>query len=184
MIHFSKPREYAVSRVSPNGSHGLWVIILNESSFNDCTRRPIWCGILIAGEAVCTQWWRVDGKPLCCSFSVAANLKLLQSSSKKEYRGLPWGLSGKESACQCKRHGFDSWSQKIPHASEQLSPCTTTTEPVLQNSRAAAVEPTGRLQPMLCNESLNTATREQPLRQEKPAQRGRPSTAEKKQNYF
>ena len=39
-----------------------------------------------------------------------------------------WWLSGKESACQCRRHGFDSWSRKIP---EQLSPCATTTEPVL-----------------------------------------------------
>ena len=27
--------------------------------------------------------------------------------------------------------GFDPWSGKIPHAAEQLSPCTTTTEPVL-----------------------------------------------------
>ncbi|KAJ8779396.1 hypothetical protein J1605_012685 [Eschrichtius robustus] len=28
-------------------------------------------------------------------------------------------------------HGFEPWSRKIPHAAEQLSPCTTTTEPVL-----------------------------------------------------
>ena len=27
--------------------------------------------------------------------------------------------------------GFDSWSMKIPHAAEQLSPCATTTEPAL-----------------------------------------------------
>ena len=27
--------------------------------------------------------------------------------------------------------GFDPWSGKIPHAVEQLSPCATTTEPVL-----------------------------------------------------
>ena len=32
------------------------------------------------------------------------------------------------SACQCQRHGFEPWSQKIPHAVEQLRPCTTTTE--------------------------------------------------------
>ena len=30
----------------------------------------------------------------------------------------PWWLSGKESACQCRRHGFDPWSGKIPHAAE------------------------------------------------------------------
>ena len=28
--------------------------------------------------------------------------------------GLPWWLSGKESACQCSRHGFDPWVGKIP----------------------------------------------------------------------
>ena len=44
--------------------------------------------------------------------------------------GFPGG-SGKESACQCRRHGFDSWSKKIPPAAEQLSPCLTATEPVL-----------------------------------------------------
>ena len=27
-------------------------------------------------------------------------------------------------------HGFDPWAGKIPHAAEQLNPCTTTTEPV------------------------------------------------------
>ena len=27
--------------------------------------------------------------------------------------------------------GFDPWSGKIPHTTEQLSPCATTTEPVL-----------------------------------------------------
>ena len=28
--------------------------------------------------------------------------------------GLPWWLSGKESTCQCRRLGFDSWVWKIP----------------------------------------------------------------------
>ena len=27
---------------------------------------------------------------------------------------LPWWLSGKESACQCRRRGFDPWGRKIP----------------------------------------------------------------------
>ena len=29
-------------------------------------------------------------------------------------RGLPWWLSGKESTCECRRHGFDPWVRKIP----------------------------------------------------------------------
>ena len=28
----------------------------------------------------------------------------------------------------CKRHGFNPWSGKIPHASEQLSLCATAAE--------------------------------------------------------
>ena len=28
--------------------------------------------------------------------------------------GLPWWLSGKESACQCRRYEFDPWVRKIP----------------------------------------------------------------------
>ena len=32
---------------------------------------------------------------------------------------LCWWLSGKKSACQCRRHRFDTWSRKIPHATEK-----------------------------------------------------------------
>ena len=49
----------------------------------------------------------------------------------KRERGLPWWRSGGESTCQCRGHGFEPWSGKIPHAAEQLSPCATTTEPAL-----------------------------------------------------
>ena len=34
----------------------------------------------------------------------------------------------KEPASQCRRHGLDPWSRKIPHASRQLSLCATTAE--------------------------------------------------------
>ena len=40
--------------------------------------------------------------------------------------GIPLRLSGKESACQCRRRGFDFWPGKTVHATEQLSPCATT----------------------------------------------------------
>ena len=45
--------------------------------------------------------------------------------------GLPWWRSAWESTCQCRGHGFDPWSGRNPHAAEQLSPCTTATEPEL-----------------------------------------------------
>ena len=48
----------------------------------------------------------------------------------KKIRGLPWGRSGWESACQCRGHGFEPWSGRIPHAAEQLGPWATITEPV------------------------------------------------------
>ena len=48
-------------------------------------------------------------------------------------RGLSWRSRDWESACQCREHGFDSWSRKIPHATEQLSLCAMTTEPVCCN---------------------------------------------------
>ena len=61
--------------------------------------------------------------------------------------GLPWWVSGKESACQCRGNRFDPWLRKMPHVTEQvlwhvpqllslcsrarepelLSPCATTT---------------------------------------------------------
>ena len=49
---------------------------------------------------------------------------------KNVSHGLPWWRSGWESACQCRGHGFEPWSGRIPHAAEQLGPWATTTEPV------------------------------------------------------
>ena len=59
---------------------------------------------------------------------------------KNTQRGLPWWRSGWESACQCRGHGFEPGSGKIPHAAEQLGPWATITEParlepVLHNKR-------------------------------------------------
>ena len=49
--------------------------------------------------------------------------------SSLKISGLPWWRSGWESACQCRGHGFEPWSGKIPHAAEQLGPWATTAEP-------------------------------------------------------
>ena len=59
-------------------------------------------------------------------------------SVKSTHWGLPRWRSGWESACQCRGHGFEPWSGKIPHAAEQLGPWATTTDPA-------------RLEPVLCN---------------------------------
>ena len=56
---------------------------------------------------------------LCCGqrarspFAAQPDAALhLHLSTPKE--GLPKWLSGKESTCQCRRHGFDPWVRKIP----------------------------------------------------------------------
>ena len=63
------------------------------------------------------------------------------SGTSKRSQGLPWWLSGKESAGQCRRHGFNPWSGKIPHARGQQSPFTMTTEPVLLSPGATTWKP-------------------------------------------
>ena len=55
--------------------------------------------------------------------------------------GLPWWHSGWESACQCRGHGFEPWSGKIPYATERLGLCTATAEPVLWSPPATTAEP-------------------------------------------
>ena len=75
----------------------------------------------------------------------------VQATHKWENLRLPWWPSRYKSACQCRGHRFDPWSRKIPHATEQLSPCTKTKpvclEPVLCNNRSHCNE-----KPVHCNE--------------------------------
>ena len=59
----------------------------------------------------------------------------------RNYQELPWWLNGWESACQCRRQGFNPWSGEIPHAVELLSSCATTTEPVLWSGGPPTTEP-------------------------------------------
>ena len=67
---------------------------------------------------------------------VAFNVKIIGSAGpmithlgiKINILGRPWWSSGKESACQRRGHRFHPWPRKIPHATGQLKPVTTTTE--------------------------------------------------------
>ena len=82
------------------------------------------------------DYWEVYGR-------LRSEVKFLKN--KNRGRGLPWWRSGWESACQCRGHGFEPWSGKIPHAAEQLGPWATTTEPerlepVLRNKRGRGGE--------------------------------------------
>ena len=67
-------------------------------------------------------------KKICAAYADGA---VTDQTCQKWFAGLPWWHSGEESACQCREHGFEPWSGKIPHAAKQLSSCATTTEPAL-----------------------------------------------------
>ena len=66
-------------------------------------------------------------------FQVFCDFFLINTSFKSSSRA-SWWLSGKESTCQCRRHGLDPWSR-------QDSTCRRVTKPVCRNYRACALEP-------------------------------------------
>ena len=57
----------------------------------------------------------------------------------KRIQAFPWRYSGKLLA-SAGDVGPVPWSRKFLHASEQLSPCATTTEPVLESPGATTTE--------------------------------------------
>ena len=67
-------------------------------------------------------------------------------------KGLPWLFSGKESTCQCRRHGSDPWSGKIQRPMEQLS-LGTTAEAVLYRAPEPQVLNPSALEPVLPNKT-------------------------------
>ena len=90
----------------------------------------------------------------------------------------------KKSVCQCRRHGFELWSGKIPHAAEQLSLSAISIEPVLQRAGLATTEAHAlkslystkreattkrRLLTTTRKQSLLTTTREKPKLQQRPS---------------
>ena len=64
--------------------------------------------------------------------------------NQKEVIGLPWWLSGKQFTCRGRRHGFDSWSGKIPHAAEQLRVCATSPKPAHLSPEPQLLSPRAR----------------------------------------
>ena len=89
--------------------------------------------------------------------------------------GLPWWSSGYESACQCKGHGFDPCSKRIPHATGQLSPQAATAEAHTPWNLCSTTEEAAAMR------SPRTTTREEPpfaATRENPQQR-RPSKVNK-----
>ena len=77
------------------------------------------CAVMPGETAWCTVGELLEGFPT----------PTRQTRMKNPGKGLPWWRSGWDSACQCRGHGFEPRSGKIPHAAEQLGPWATITEP-------------------------------------------------------
>ena len=60
--------------------------------------------------------------------------------------GASWWLSGKEPTHHCRRHRFNPWFGKIPHATEQLSLYARTTEACVPWSPSAPQQEAHALQ--------------------------------------
>ena len=69
---------------------------------------------------ICTETTVLPFSSLhCCFCIIIRNVNTMKKNVSYYYKcnfniGLPWWFSDKESACQCRRHGFDSWVRKIP----------------------------------------------------------------------
>ena len=103
----------------------------------------------------------------CCSseehISAPGLNNFSQRNCKNCFQGLLWCLSGKESAGQCRRLGFDPLSREIPCAARQLSPCATTTEAQVPRARVPQEKPLRREDPTpQTGERLPLATRARP----------------------
>ena len=111
---------------------GAWTVCLSpdwgKAEQFDWSKCPIWG---------CTQWETAghQRKPEYYQQDKRIWTPEPQNYNKDNHGwGLPWGRSGKESICHCRRHGFHSWSRKIPHAAEQLLGLgTASAEPTCHN---------------------------------------------------
>ena len=128
---------------SPGGGHGNPLLY---SCLENLMDRGAWRAVVLGSHRVGHDRSYLASSrhehPKCteCYTSVVflSFFFFFNSYSFKRSLGLPWWLSGKESICQCRRHGFDPLSGKIPHAWEQLSPWVATVE------WACALEPKSR----------------------------------------
>ena len=67
-------------------------------------------GLRERGATYTYVWFMFDVWQKPTQYCKAISLQL----RGRGYMGLPWWLRGKESACQCRRRGFNPWVQKIP----------------------------------------------------------------------
>ena len=93
-----------------------------------------------AGHDWATEQQEINYLPHCIIFYHLTSSLVLKIFISEFFLGLSWWPRGEGFTCQCRKHGFTPWSGKIPHAVEQLNPCTTTIEPVPKRLGAATTE--------------------------------------------
>ena len=67
-------------------------------------------------------------------------IKLSKDKEKRDHLGFPGGAVVESPPTSVGNMGFEPWSGKIPHAAEQLSWCTTTTETCVPRAHALQQE--------------------------------------------
>ena len=96
-------------------------------------------------------------KDCCFHASISWWSKSWFGESENWQQGLPWWLSGKESACQCRRYGFNPWVTKSPWRREWLP------TPVFLPEKSPWTEESGGLQFMRSQRIVyDSATKQQP----------------------
>ena len=128
MFHLYYKKYYIIIFRNPNNAENIKNTIKIKIAYNSITQR----------QPLLTNLWTTFQILYACVYIYTHTHTHTHTPSKTGVGGLPWWRSGWESACQCRGHGFEPWSGKIPHAAEQLGPWATTTEPE-------------RLEPVLCN---------------------------------
>ena len=131
-----------------------WTIACQALLSMGFSRQEYWSGLLCPSPRIfptqelnpsllCLLHSQADSLPLAPpgrSFKGVTHTCLSCVCCFLENNQFPWWLTGKESTCQCRKHGLDTLSRKIPHTTEQLRPCATTIEPALWSLGTATTE--------------------------------------------
>ena len=115
--------------------------------------------LMIFGNNGQSRAEQVDMLQFLCSLCVCVLFSF--PAFKEEKSGLPWWLSGKESTCQCRGHGFSPWSRKIPHEAPVSRDCAPQQE---KPHNAKSSHHDWREAPALCNQRGPVRSSESPAR--------------------
>ena len=110
-----------------------------------------------------------EGRVTGCLLCRSAGRRVIRTGTKVVTSGLPWWSSDEQSTCQRRGQGFNPLSEKILHASGQLSLSTRTAERSSRATNLSCWSPC-TLEPLLCSkrnhcdEKLADHTRKEPSR--------------------